>query len=978
MSVGDVFLLILFGILPALCTVGFFFLLTKTNFKHWKKIYKTIIIGLVFGGLCILSTEFGPKYQGIPLNARTAAVVTASFVFGWPAGLIAGGIGALERGLSILWLPDARSFTEVACTVSTAVAGIVAGLLRKFMFDDKTPSPIAGMLCAFVIEVFHMLMVFLTNFAEITKALTVIQNVTAPMVLSNSLAVFLSLLVEGLLLYFYGMEERLFRTSKKKIATSVQINLIFVVVGCFIASMLLTYFIEDTTVKKTSENTINENISDIVRQVNDYSDSKIIEKSDFIASEIDRSNIAGINPETADIPATWEEQATLNNKCAYWASIYNVTEVHLANSDGVIYATNVKGDYKFDLKSTEQSMYFHETLNQTKNGYYHVAQPFGKIGISTEENPIYRKYGGTRIGGDDFQYTQGFVQVGYSEIEYFAEINKVIKDSTYYRRVGTEGRIMIATFNMEIVSDRDGTYTGKKLNAPEVWGESFKGDNLNALTLSKLGTVPTYYICENVEGYYIVGTMTENEVRTQLSMTLYVTGFIEVIVYALLVILAYAFIDNVIVKRINKVNGELNEITSGNLDVVVDVTSHQEFQTLSEDINHTVDRLKEYIDEANKRIDRELEFAKQIQMSSLPAPLEVKPTLDLYAMMMTAKEVGGDFYDFYYLDNDHMVILIADVSGKGIPAAMFMMKSKTLIKSFVLRGMKPNDAFFAANNELCHENEAEMFVTAWMGIINIKTGDVEFCNAGHNAPLLGTQSKHDFHYFKTKANLVLGGMENVPYTLGTYKLSDGETIFLYTDGVTEATNSNNELFSEQRLQDHLNMADGLTNRMIIKSLKICVDEFQGDNQFDDITMLAFTYLGKTEKYTLNIKSNPEEFDKLYDFVDKTLSGKVQDTKKKHVLVSLDEVLSNIANYGYKDEPGPINLVITIEEDRVVVMIADAAPKFNPLEEQDPDTTLDAEDRKIGGLGIFMVKKLMDEVHYMYEFGRNLITLIIKR
>ena len=238
----------------------------------------------------------------------------------------------------------------------------------------------------------------------------------------------------------------------------------------------------------------------------------------------------------------------------------------------------------------------------------------------------------------------------------------------------------------------------------------------------------------------------------------------------------------------------------------MDVRSHVEFEDLSDDINFTVDTLKRYIADAAARIDAELAFAKAIQHSALPSvfpPYPNRKEFDIWATMHTAKEVGGDFYDFYFVDDDTLAFLVADVSGKGIPAAMFMMQSKTLLKSCAESGMSVEEVFTNANAKLCEGNEADMFVTAWMGYLNLKTGLLTFANAGHNPPLV-KHADGSFSYLKSRAGFVLAGMDSVRYRKNELQLEPGDVLYLYTDGVTEANNSGNELYSEERLLSLLN------------------------------------------------------------------------------------------------------------------------------------------------------------------------------
>ena len=230
----------------------------------------------------------------------------------------------------------------------------------------------------------------------------------------------------------------------------------------------------------------------------------------------------------------------------------------------------------------------------------------------------------------------------------------------------------------------------------------------------------------------------------------------EFVVFGMLFIVVYFLIKKLIVDNMVKINRSLAKITSGNLDTVVDVRTNEEFASLSDDINSTVLTLKRYIAEAAARIDKELDFAKAIQHSAIPMvfpPYPAHGEFDIYATMDTAKEVGGDFYDFYFVGESKLGFLIADVSGKGIPAAMFMMTAKTLIKGYAESGKSVDEVFTIANAKLCESNEAGMFVTAWMGILDITTGLLEFANAGHNPPLV-RHVDGTFEYLKSKSGLL--------------------------------------------------------------------------------------------------------------------------------------------------------------------------------------------------------------------------------
>ena len=250
-----------------------------------------------------------------------------------------------------------------------------------------------------------------------------------------------------------------------------------------------------------------------------------------------------------------------------------------------------------------------------------------------------------------------------------------------------------------------------------------------------------------------------------------------------------------------------------------------------------------------QRIETELNIASAIQLSMLPGRFPAFPDrrdFDIYALMDPAKEVGGDFYDFYLLTEDTLGILIADVSGKGVPGAMSMMQAKTLISSLANSGLGVEEIFTRANDTLCENNEANMFITAWMGILNLKTGMLDYVNAGHNPPLLRRKDGR-FEYLKSPAGFVLAGWEGFQYRRQQMQLNPGDELFLYTDGITEATDLQEQLYGEERLAVALNGGIGCDSETLCKKIKQDVEAFVGAApQFDDITMLSLVYKGGTE------------------------------------------------------------------------------------------------------------------------------------
>ncbi len=266
----------------------------------------------------------------------------------------------------------------------------------------------------------------------------------------------------------------------------------------------------------------------------------------------------------------------------------------------------------------------------------------------------------------------------------------------------------------------------------------------------------------------------------------------------------------------------------------------QAFYTMRDNLLNLLKIQKENAREEQKRAS-ELEIATKIQTSVLPINFPKTTHFDIFASMEPAKEVGGDFYDFFFIDEEHFVFLIADVSGKGIPASLFMMNAKSLLKSNLLSGYPLDFAINKTNNELCATNEAGMFITAFIAILNTSTGELEYVNAGHNPPAIKLNDK--FEYLKSDTNLVLSAMENYEYKSSKIVLKPENNILIYTDGVTEAQNANKEFYGEERLISLLN-SKIQEPKEIIEDIKIDIKEFsKGVYQFDDITMVDVKYLG---------------------------------------------------------------------------------------------------------------------------------------
>ena len=348
--------------------------------------------------------------------------------------------------------------------------------------------------------------------------------------------------------------------------------------------------------------------------------------------------------------------------------------------------------------------------------------------------------------------------------------------------------------------------------------------------------------------YFILVMTPESKIYGVRDQQAYESAFSYILLFTVIYVVVSALVRRIVVRNIELINDSLERITSGDLDEHVEVHNSSEFASLSDDINQTVEALKGYIDAAEKRIEQELEFARTIQASALPGNFEFpnRNEFEIFASMDPAKEVGGDFYDFFFVDNDHFALVIADVSGKGIPAALFMMRSKTAIRTYAQTYSLPEDILFHANNTLCEGNDALMFVTAWVAIVNLRTGHVRCANAGHEFPVI----KHvdgDYEYLKDKHSPPLASIEDVKPKGYDFTLEPGEEIFVYTDGIPEAIDDKVEQYGSDRLLDVLNRSKGKALTQILAATREDVRVFaNGADQFDDITMIGFRYLQNTD------------------------------------------------------------------------------------------------------------------------------------
>ena len=921
-------------LLPVFVAVGFYQAEKKSRFRNLSSVWKQSVIGVCFGIVAILATEYGIPVDGAVLNVRNAAPLTAGLIFGWPAGLIAGLLGGVER-----WFSNTGDFTRLACSIGTIVAGIFGAGIRRFMMDNKKATWFYGLIVGVTSEVLHMLLVFLTNAADIQRAFTVVQICAIPMIAANGISVMLSILAITFLVKRSGRHEH-GRESKENIAQTFQRWLLVCVVVAFSVTLFFTQAFQSQIAYATVDYTLRANLSDVRNDIRDVSNRNLL-------------NI------TKDIKEALPENIT-HGALVELAEQYNVTEINIVDENGYIVVTTVPEQVGFDMSSGGQSAEFLVLLR----GVSELAQNYQPM---TRDARVYRKYAGVPL-------ESGFLQVGYDSTAFYTQIHEEVKYAADNRHIGQDGFIIVCDEDGRILSDRMG-HEGENISIfGDTSGLNIKpGERVHGEIYGK----PSFLMYTEAEGYYVIAAMSEAEALFSKNASVYMLAFMETLVFAALFANIFVLIKKLVVKNIRKINDSLAQITEGNLNVTVDVRDNEEFASLSDDINSTVATLRRYIDEAAARFDKDLEIAKKIQHSALPSvfpPYPHRKDFSIFASMDAAKEVGGDFYDFYLLDENHLAFVVADVSGKGIPGAMFMMTSKTLIKSHAESGLSVDEVFTQVNAQLCENNEAGMFVTAWMGILDLETGLIRYANAGHNPPVV-RHKDGSYEYLKGRANFVLAGMEGVRYKEQQLQLQQGDEIYLYTDGVTEAHNADKQLFGEPRLLASLNETKGLTVEEICKKVKADVDAFQGEaEQFDDITMLCVR-LNEVENKMLSVNPTKETISQVAAFVEEHLETfEVPMKLTVKLMVAVDEIYSNIVHYSGASEA---QVRMKKEGDALQIIFRDNGKPYNPLDAKEPDVTASVEDRDIGGLGIFMVRKIMDDVEYMYKDGQNVLTLSMK-
>lgn len=390
-------------------------------------------------------------------------------------------------------------------------------------------------------------------------------------------------------------------------------------------------------------------------------------------------------------------------------------------------------------------------------------------------------------------------------------------------------------------------------------------------------------------------------------------------------------------------------------------------------------RLEE-VENKKEQIENELTIARGIQMAMLPKifpPYPERDDISMFGMLTPAKQVGGDLYDFFIRD-EKLFFCIGDVSGKGVPASLVMAVTRSLFRTISAHENDPATIVQNMNDSMSETNETNMFVTFLAGVLDLTDGTLRYCNAGHNAPLI--MSPHKTRFLDVVSNIPLGIVEGMFYQEQETKLAAGEGVFLYTDGLTEAENVRKELFGEDHLLSLAAETAALTVEEQVGRISQAVKDHMGtEPQSDDLTMLSFKYQGDphTFRYQLKLRNNLSEIPKIETFVNEVASvaGIKDHLTTSSINLALEEAITNVIMYAYPSGiDGPVYLEAVISEGKATFILSDTGKPFDPTKAEEVDVTLAAEDRPIGGLGIHLVRTIMDNVSYEYLSGKNILMM----
>ena len=767
-----------------------------------------LFIGVIYGLCAVMSTHFGVDYGDMMLNVRDIAPLAAGLFFDPLSGVMAGLIGGFERYIAgTYW--NVGAYTRVACSVSTCLAGLMTPLLHVHIFKGRKPSAIYAFFMGAVMEVFHMYVVFITHRNDMSMAFYVVRNCSRPMILFTGLG--MALIAVGRKIQDGEWKNPLRRIPREeKTVSHIFQGWLFIVTALvMLASFTLSFAIQTQTALQNARDTLIK-VSGDISETYIRLDDTVIKMMEFAEETVlmDARAIAEAVEVAADNGGVDERMLE------GMRNIYKLEAVILTDGDGRAIKTAGNAPVYAALLS--------DVLDGTAASESVVASP-------------------SRIAAGS-RCLDGMLQAVIDPDTLLERLNVAnMSETLSFFHVGNSG-------SFDIIAHPGYVALGSHMGSTMSPQDYQRLEDIPAETIFNERFFGIAAMCRKLtldDGVMLLVRLPFDEVYASRDAQAYENGFSAILLFAVVYILISVLVENIVVNNLGRVNASLERITNGDLDEVVNVRSAAEFVTLSEDINKTVTALKGYIEAAQKRIEQELEFARIIQDSALPKRFNYpRSDFEIYAAMDPAREVGGDFYDFFFIDQNQLALVIADVSGKGIPAALFMMRAKTAIRGSAELGMSPSEILSRANNTLCEGNEIEMFVTVWLGIIDLRTGAMRCANAGHEYPAI-MRAGGDFELFRDKHSMALAALEGMKFKEYEMKLDPGDRLFVYTDGVPEAIDEQVEQYGTDRMLKSLNAQKDTPLDQLLPAVRQDIEAFAGTaEQFDDITMLGLTYRGQ--------------------------------------------------------------------------------------------------------------------------------------
>lgn len=393
--------------------------------------------------------------------------------------------------------------------------------------------------------------------------------------------------------------------------------------------------------------------------------------------------------------------------------------------------------------------------------------------------------------------------------------------------------------------------------------------------------------------------------------------------------------------------------------------------------SRNLERLRQ-VNAEKERIGSELRVASQIQQSMLPRQHLQKESVDIYGSLVPAREVGGDLFD-HFIRDEKLFFCIGDVSGKGVPSALLMAVTQALFRSASAHESNPAHIMQSINETICQGNESNMFATLFIGILDLPTGRLRYCDAGHDCPML--MAHGEWNMLDAKPNLPVGVFDDYVYAMQELQLEAGNTLFLYTDGLTEAMNAKHEQFGLKRIKESLKACTNLSTKEILDFITDAVHGFVKDaEQSDDLTMLSIRYTPQHFESilseTLVIRNDIREVSKFGDFIKSVIEKlNIEKSLASQLRLAVEEAVVNVIDHAYPaGEEGGIEIRMISDGKVLKTIIIDSGVAFDPTTRGKVDTSLPVEDRQIGGLGILLVQELMDSINYERTDGRNVLTL----